>query len=290
MPHALPQVCFASLSVGAGTLNRVASDAVATDRHPHGYQSPIDTAYDTLRVVTQVAASATPTWQPEHGLILSTSAVAAAEDYFRSILTEVIELCELCKQRAQPFETRMEFVFSGSVADALRGMLDRESFSSRENVLAWSKKVTGSDLGRARSLNDALGEFERVCHIRHAAIHAGGYLSTHNAKALGVPAGTWISFDSPKGIYEIISVVTATIRSFNQVLFEQILTGWIADAALKGVWTDDKDKFSSLWTAFSSTGDIDSDKAAGNGILKDTPYKAYLTVRKAVRARVVAGV
>jgi hypothetical protein len=47
MPHALPQVCFASLSVGAGTLNRVASDAVATDRHPHGYQSPIDTAYSS---------------------------------------------------------------------------------------------------------------------------------------------------------------------------------------------------------------------------------------------------
>ncbi len=127
----------------------------------------------------------------------------------------------------------MEFVFSGSVADAFRGMLDRES-SSRESVLTWSKKVTGSNLGKASSLSDALREFERVCHIRHAAIHAGGYLSTHNAAVLGVPAGTWISFDSPKGIYAMIGGVTATIRSFNQVMFEQILNDWINENVLTG--------------------------------------------------------
>jgi len=217
--------------------------------------------------------------------MLSTSAVAAAEDYFRSILTESIERCELCERRVHPLETRMEFVFSGSAADAFRGMLDHESFSSRENIVGWSRKVTGSDLSKAPSLNEALNEFERVCHIRHAAIHAGGYLSTRNAQVLGVPPGTWISFDSPKGIYEIISVVTATIRSFNQVMFEQILTSWLNGATLSGEWSRDKTKFTRLWEAFRSTGDIDSDKAQGDGTIKDTAYKAYQTIQKAVRAR-----
>ena len=48
---------------------------------------------------------------------------------------------------------------------------------------------------------------------------------------------------------------------------------------------DDRERFAPLWEAFSSTGDIDSAKAAGDGALKDTAYRAYLTVRKAVRAR-----
>lgn len=286
MTQNFPQVCLASSAVvGPGTLNRLAGDAVSVSRHASGYRSAIDLAFDSLLVVTQVAVTSASDWRTQHGLILSSSAVAAAEDYFRSILTEVVGLCALCEARVQPLETRMEFVFSGSVPDAVRGMLDHESFSSKANIVAWSKKIVGTNLKNERSLEVALQEFERVCHIRHAAIHAGGYVSTRNAEVLGVPAGSWISFGSPDAIHEIIGVIAATIRSYNQVLFEAILADWLRHGVLEGDWRADRNTFTALWRAFRSEGDIVSSRVPGAAPIRANAYSAFLTIRKAFAAR-----
>ncbi|MFF0494447.1 hypothetical protein ACFYTQ_35985 [Nocardia sp. NPDC004068] len=224
-------------------------------------------------------------WQPQHGLILCSSAVAVAEDYFRSILTDVVGVCQICANRVKILETRMEYVFSGSVEDAVRGLLDRESFSSRDTIKEWAKKIAGMELSGNRSLSVALDEFERVCHVRHCAMHAGGYVSTRNAGSLGVPTGSWISFGSPAAIHEIISVVAATLRSFNQSLFEVLLGRWIDEGRLSGTWADDRGEFSGLWKAFRSKTDIDSSKFSGGPALKSTAYMAYRSVLPAITGR-----
>lgn len=286
MAPTFPQVCLASAApVGAGTLTRLTDAAVSTDRHETGYRSAIDVAFDSLLVVTQVAVNLSQDWRTQHGLILSSSAVAAAEDYFRSILAELVTLCPLCETRVHPLETRMEFVFSGSVPDAVRGMLDGESFSSKANIIKWSKKIANVDLKNERSLEVALTEFERVCHIRHAAIHAGGYVSTRNAVALGVPPGSWISFGSPAAIHEIIGVITAGLRAYNQLLFESVLTGWLKEGMLRGNWSSDSKIFTDLWRAFRSEGDIASSRSSGGVPLRNTAYLAFLPVRQAFASR-----
>lgn len=286
MAHAFPQVCLASASpVGSGASTRLTDAAFLTMRHESGYRSPIDVAFDSLLLVTQLAVNSAQGWRTQHGLILSSSAVSAAEDYFRSILTEVVTLCPRCGERVKQLETRMEFVFSGSVSDAVRGMLDSESFSSRPNVMTWSKRIAGVDLKNVRSLEVALDEFERICHIRHAAVHAGGYISSRGAAALGVPSGSWISFGSPAAIHEIVGVIAATLRAYNQVLFESVLTEWLIAGTLLGDWSADGDTFTALWRAFRSEGDIASSRAAGSDPLRNTAYLAFLAVRSAFAAR-----
>lgn len=290
MSHAFPQVCLASAApVGAGTSTRLTDAAFLTYRDRGGYRSPIDEAFDSLLVVTQLAVDLSIGWRTQHGLILSSSAVSAAEDYFRSILTEVVSVCPRCEERVQPLETRMEFVFSGSVQDAVRGMLDGESFSSKSNVMTWSKKIAGVDLKNARSLEVLLDEFERICHIRHAAVHAGGYVSTRGAAALGVPSGSWISFGSPAAIHEIVGVIAATLRAYNQVLFESVLTEWLRAGTMLGDWSADGDTFTSLWRAFRSEGDIASSRTAGGATpLRNTAYLAFLALRNAFASRASA--
>jgi hypothetical protein len=179
----------------------------------------------------------------------------------------------------------MEFVFSGSISDAVRGMLDGESFSSKDNIKTWSKKIAGIELKNEISLEVALKEFERICHIRHAAVHAGGYVSTRNAAALGVAPGSWISFGSPAAIHEIIGVVAASIRAYNQVLFESVLAGWLDRGLLQGNWSIDAEKFTALWRAFRSEGDIASSQRPGGARIRGSAYLAYLPVRKAFASR-----
>ncbi|GAA1554380.1 hypothetical protein [Kribbella lupini] len=239
--------------------------------------------------MTQLTFDLTPKWKSQHGLILSSSAVAAAEDYFRTILTEIVNVCEYCAQRVEPLETRMEFVFSGSVAEAVRGLLDTSSLSSKENVTGWAKKIAGTAFKDSRSLLRLLDEFERICHIRHAAMHAGGQVSTRNARVLKVPPNTWISFGSPQAIYDITSVIVATLRSFNQTLFENILREWLDQNHMSGSWSDDASSFTALWELFKSTGDIESNRTTGDKSLNPNAYQAYRSIRSSVAARRAAG-
>lgn len=284
--HTLPQTCLTSTStVGASGLTALAPGSVAAQRPQGEEYTPIDRAFAGLRVVAQLAEVSRSDWNPHHGQILSASAVAVAEDYFRTILTEVAAICPLCKRAVGSLETKLSFVEDGSFADALRDVLDRTSFSSRVAIKDWSGRIAGFNPNSSQSLAGALSEYERVCHIRHCALHAGGYIASHNAEVLGVEPGTWITFSSPKSIYEIVAVVTATIRAFNQCLIEHLLTQWINEAILVGEWGHDGQWFRPLWNTFRSTGDIESGRFQGRSDLRVRPYDAYRLMQPAVRAR-----
>ena len=241
MSHELPKSCLASgVNTGAETFAHLDSNGIAHERPESPQLSPLDRAFAGLLTVTQVAVEHAEDWKGQHGLMLSASAVSVAEDYFRTILTESVIVCPCCVRIVSSLETRMEFVLSGSLSEALRSLLAGKSFSSKETVRAWSKTLTGLEIPVGTSLGRALLEFELVCHVRHCAVHAGGYIGERNASVLGVPSGRWIAFSASSVVHTIVAVVTATIRAFNQALFEHLLGRWIDESVLTGVWKEDR--------------------------------------------------
>src|SRR5687768_11479736 len=109
MAHRVPQICLASGI--APTTGSLAAKVVQSSRDGTAADSIIDRAFGGLVKVTQLTALATKEWHVQHGLILSASAVAVAEDYVRSLLTEVVQLCPLTERRVGSLSTRLEFVF-----------------------------------------------------------------------------------------------------------------------------------------------------------------------------------
>lgn len=286
MPHALPRSCLASTGAGpTETFAHLDDKGIARERADGPQLSPIDRAFGGLVVVTQIAAQHELDWQSQHGLMLSASAVAVAEDYFRTILTDSVVTCPVCLGRVSGLSTRMEFVRSGSVADALRAALDHSSLSSRDGVREWTKTLTGLDIGNATAVGRALKEYELVCHVRHCAVHSGGYVGAHNAAVLGVPAGSWISFSAPGAVHSIVAVITRTVRAFNQSLFEHILGQWIDAGILQGDWSADRVPFSALWQSFSSRTDAESARLSNEPGFHRTGFNAYRSIRQAVRRR-----
>lgn len=282
MAHTTPRVCLAvGAAGGTGTLaKKVARDSRLTG----SAGSHIDRSFEALVKVTQLAVLAQEDWHQQHGLILSASAVAVAEDYIRSILTDLVSLCPIVKRNAGSQSTRLEYVFSGNVGEAVRAVLDRESFSSQKTINDWLKTLVGSTTDKNRSAVVALEEFERVCHIRHCAIHAGGYVSSHNARVLGIEAGSWIAFETPDAIHEIIGVVVATIRVLNQHIFSSVVSKWIDEGVLSGQWTSDRDLFAPMWRAFYSAKDSESGTLNGDPLARRA-YDAYRSVQGAALAR-----
>ena len=285
MGHALPATCLPSTSAGGNPLGHLISSSISDARPGQGVSSALDRALEALVVITRIAVDESSDWTTQHGLILSGSAVAVADDYFRTVLVDVATYCPLSKQMVMDLETRMEFVVSGSISDALRSSLHLTSFASAENVKTWTKRIAGYRITAAESAGANLALFERACHVRHCAIHAGGYVAAHNARVLGVEVGSWISISSPASVHEVVAVVAATLRAYNQGLFEHLLSRWITENILSGDWSADKVLFERIWQIFRSKSDLESARLQGRANVRSRPYDAYLVIRRAIRSR-----
>lgn len=284
MSHSLPMTCLASgMSVGNESL---AGRVSQSSRDKATAVSAVDRAISNLVVVTRMTGSVSADWEPQHGLILTASAVAIAEDFVRSILADVVTLCPLAAERSYELDTRMEFVFEGDPSEALRGVLDKQSFSSRTTVTEWLKRLLGKPVAKNSTLDTLLADFERVSHIRHCAVHAGGYISGHNAKNLGVPRGHWISFAEPGAVHEVIATVASTVRTVNQFVFESVVSSWIDQQVLCGVWSVDKLRFDPLYRALVSLEDSESSRFNPQSVrIRERSYDSYRSIQKAVVSR-----
>lgn len=278
MSHRVPTTCIASGAAGGSALERLIHGSVRPERPSLGPSSAIDMAYGGLLVVTQLAVDCDSRWNTQHGLILSSSAVAVAEDYFRSILVGLAEVCPHSRGRVGSLPTRLEFVSTGSFPDALRSVLELTSFSSGKNLREWTTKIAGMKIPNEAGLSRLLDDFDKVSHVRHCAVHAGGYVSPGNASTLGVPGGSWISLASSAAIHEIVAVLTAVIRSYNQTLFEDVLSRWINAGDLNGTWQEDRGQFSALWRLFASRADR-AGGGAGAATIAGRAYDAYRTIQ-----------
>lgn len=285
MAHRLPQCCLPSTTMGALPVLRGADIAAAS--RPGPVASPIDTAYGALRAVTSLSASvSSDDWNANHGLILTAAAVAAVEDYVRSILALLPTICPFARERAETLTAPLRFLGLDNLSDAVRHSIGDASFSNISTIRDWSKRIAGSDLKASPSLKSALAEYERICHLRHCAVHAGGYVAQHNARELGLEPGSWIALRSPAVVYEVVSIATSAMRSLNQELFRQTVTIWIDKEWLVGDWAADRESFSVLWRAFASKVDAESGPDVP---IPRNGYQAYRQIRPAVLARAQGG-
>ncbi|NOV98802.1 hypothetical protein HDG69_003404 [Isoptericola halotolerans] len=282
--HAVPRCCLAPNAPGGADHLPSLRSAFATERPADEGSSPIELSFASIKAIQDLVHRSSSEWSPHYGLILGASAVAAAEDYFRSVLVEIAKACPTVRSRSRDLDVKMSHVLDGSIDTALRSSLDQVSFSSNRAVREWSKKLLGTKVSGDSTLARLLDEFERVCHVRHCATHAGGYVGEGNARVLGVEAGRWISLDSANAVYEILSVVVATIRAYNQFVLESVLSGWLNDGILLGSWGQDKKLFEKVWSVLRCRQDIAAGRVGSSGYPANG-YQAYRVVQRAACSR-----
>lgn len=284
--HKIPRVCLpANSAQGPARIPDLTQSASAVRPSPGG-DSPIEDAFEGLRSVTSMAVEISKSgWRRDYGLILSSATVAVAEDYVRSVLVRLGQVCPIARERVATLDTSMAHVYSGSIEDALRASLDAVSFSDQAAVRDWTKKIAGVSIEKTGELASCLAEFHRASHIRHCATHAGGYVAARNAAVLGLAAGSWITFPSQNSIHSLVAVIAAFIRAYNTRLFEETTSRILDQGLLKGNWSSDKEVFGPIWRAFKCAPDIQAGRARGLGNYPTIPYRAFLGMRRQVLAR-----
>jgi hypothetical protein len=209
--------------------------------------APIDALYEdvaeiiTLGEPSQLAAS------PALGRLMILGLVASTEYYFRTVLSSLVWICPLARQRVSDLTIRfgaLDYYRSDEMALSL---MEHQSLASGRELTKHVERVLGERPREGSSFAAAIDMFDQACELRHAAAHARGSIASHSAKALGLNvtglATVAASFD---GIQRMAAVCVSVARSFNRFAFESVAKQWMLEGVLHLSWNLDKPVFTPL--------------------------------------------
>ena len=230
-------------------------------------RSSIDRFYDESRRIL----SATPaTLDPNDwiGPAYAVALVSLTENYFRSVLGDILKICYVTKKNAA--ESSINF---GSVlwhpGDFIeRGVFEHISFSDSNKIIDVTRKVVGEDL-RKTDLIPILDEFSKVCELRHGIVHSGRYMAGKNALILDFPSSKkLIKITVGYGqLQSIASVCTTLVVSYNQKMFELLCHRWATSWRQMTIWKPELENslIKRIWNIFYSKVDQQDGTIEENG-------------------------
>jgi len=237
-------------------------------------QSPIDEYYEHATALVVRAG------RPENagddmllGLLLL-ELVSSAELYFRKILASLPTVCPLvrahCSTQMIPLGATSYYLEDWRVL----GALEHVGLSGKGEIAKATRSVTSIEIKDNSSPGIALADFEKVCHLRHAVVHARGQLWFRNINELRLQAS------QPRrvqlgvlGFQGLVAKTHNAVRAYNRFVANAVVQRWIGENILTGRWVSDKRRFTRLHTLFYSH--VDS---AGHA----NPRLAYEVIRKAL--------
>jgi hypothetical protein len=194
--------------------------------------------------------------------------VGGVESYFRSIIAGVLRVCPLARQEAAGQVLPFGAIDYYGLGEVELGLFDGASLAGASEIRKKTQSLLGVNFHQSSSAYVALDEFDKVCHLRHAAVHARGILSHGNAAALGLGVTTGrrtldVSFAN---LQLAGAVCHSAVRAYNRTVYEKLVHRWIDASVLKGPWTVDKPMFQPLFELFRSQKDR---------VAPSSAYRAY---------------
>ena len=226
------------------------STFVATKDIPK--KSPIDIFYEESRAILMTTPTSVnaETWI---GCANVVALVSLTENYFRSILGEILNLCDITKKNAADNNINFGSVLWHPDEFITRGAFEHISFSDSKKIIEVTKKYVGCDLNE---LNSILNEFTKVCELRHGIVHSGRYMAGKNALILDIPSSSnLIKICIGYGqLQSIAAICTALVVSYNNKMFEVLCKRWATVWRQSTSWnsTLEDEYIENIWNIFFS--------------------------------------
>lgn len=239
--------------------------------------APIDDYYIYVEHLLTLGSEQALAESPTLGRLLLLGLVSGVESYFRSVMASALRACPLCRNAAAdqllPYGA-LTYYGEGHVE---LGLFDAASLAGATEIRKRTQALLGISLERGSSADAALETFDKICHLRHAAVHARGTLGRGNALALALSPDAnrralTVSFTA---LQQAGLVCHSTVRAYNKVVYRKILERWLGEGVLLGEWDSDRPTFKPLYELFRSRKD-----ASG----PSTAYQAYRSLLKSAFA------
>jgi hypothetical protein len=215
--------------------------------------SPIDDFYNEARTILALSSPAMSSTE-WHGSMYAVAIISITENYFRSILGKMINICPQSQKKAAGNSINFGSILWHPNESIERGAFEHVSFSESKKIIEITRKYIGTELN-GTDLIPILNEFNKVCEFRHGIVHSSRILAGKNALILDLPSSNSEQFITIGygQLQNITSICTTLVVSYNQKLFEEMAHRW-ATAWRKPTWTTEieNEKFKKIWKIFHS--------------------------------------
>lgn len=236
--------------------------------------SPIDDYYSYVEHLLTLGSEAALGSSPTLGRLLLLGLVSGVESYFRSIIAAVLRVCPIARLTAANQPIPYGALDYYGVNEVELGLFDTSSLAGSGEIRKRTQALLGITIERDTSTYAALESFDKVCHLRHAAVHARGSLGRGNAAALALGReehrrALLVSFSA---LQQAGIICHSTVRAYNKTVYRRVVERWLAEKVLIGDWQADRSKFKPLYGLFRSAKD-----ASG-------PANAYVAYRSMLKS------
>jgi hypothetical protein len=233
--------------------------------------SPVDDFYEYVAAVLPLGTEQALETTAAFGRILLLGLVAGVELYFRTVLSGIVRVCPLARTQASDHPVSLAAIDYYGSDDIGLGLLENISFATAGEIAKQTERLAGIKWERTSSLGVAIAEFEKLGHLRHAAVHARGNLSPRNVRELRLSSGKRVALRLRLADLHLAAAVCQNVvRAYNRLVFRRLVERWIGEKVLFGDWKRDGERFSRLFSLFHSVRD-----RAGS----DIAYNAYRALR-----------
>lgn len=197
--------------------------------------SPIDTFIGKMTNLTRLVDPSNFDELMANLVVLGS--VSAVESYMR----EIIRKCILVDSDSK-IKCEKQFVTYGAAIshnhDLMpEAILENYSFASKKNILDSLRELLGISGMPDNSVDEALNEFLKVCHIRHCLVHRYGKLGTKNAIELGLSKHSRC-IEKPlklnySSLQESQAICLSMVKEVNNYIFKKLLLRLIIDEKKK---------------------------------------------------------
>jgi hypothetical protein len=224
-----------------------------------GDVAPVDAFYTNFAAIVKAAEPAFLAQHPSIGPLMLVGCVSATENYVRDVLAQVIHICPTAQEHAAAQTVSLGTVLWHGGVIPERGVFDHLSFASADGIRQSCKKFLGYEIKKNSPLDAALVEFDNVCELRHAIVHAGAVVAGKNALRLEISAREGlvevrVGFDE---LQEAGGICSTLVAAMNSELFQLLAERWAIEWRKKKTWNPAKadQRFLDVWKLFRS--DID---------------------------------
>lgn len=217
--------------------------------------SPIDAFTVRIKEILDYGTVETLDTNRHVGRLLLLAVVAAAEAYFRAVLSASMELCPLSQAGASEKAINLGGLLWHGHQRFSHSAFDNSSFSSAQELRKATRDYVAFSLEES-IFRVPLDEYDKVCQFRHGIVHGDGFLPGKNAVKLDIPR-----FARPVRItlgysqlQDISAVVNTLIVLYNRQLFEEFCKRWAVQWRQRTDWspTHEETIFSQIWSIFHS--------------------------------------
>ena len=199
---------------------------------PTAPRSAIDSFYAATNVtLTRVDPNYFAQYGDDFAGLLLVGLISSTENYYRDIIGFILDVCPSSRAWAADEKVQLGSLLWARGALQNRSALEFMAFSSADNIKKTLNCFTNYVVKQHGDFNKLLNEYDKLCELRHAAVHSGHIVAGKNAIKLGLrptsdPLRVKLGYAE---IQSAGSICTALVQAANNELYEEMIKRWATE-------------------------------------------------------------